>query len=72
MSGLGMISIPLSDPVEAEIISLKVKVGERVCKGSNLFSYKVKNETSTTLFKSQVVGVVREVFVKEGDHVHKQ
>ena len=57
---------------EAEILSIKVTADERVRKGSLLFSCRNRNEAAEAVIKSTVVGVVKEVVVKEGTCVTKQ
>ena len=57
---------------EVEITSLKVEEGERVCKGSALFSYRNRNEATDVVFKSSVVGVVKDVSIKTGTIATKQ
>ncbi len=63
------ISVPID---EVQITSLKVNEGERIRTGSILFSYKNRNEATDMIFKSSVVGVVRDITVKTGATVSKQ
>lgn len=63
--------IPINSPEDnTEVLSVKVAVGEQVRRGSTLFTYKTDDGNSAV--KSHLVGVVKEIAVKEGACINKQ
>lgn len=68
---LHTLSLPPSLPPKSSLLSLKVQVGDQVQKGTVMATYgaaEAEGEgSSATLFKSAMMGKVRDVLRMEGD-----
>lgn len=65
-----IVSISLPVSLEAVIVSLRVTKEERLRKGATICTYHLVNEESSLhTFKSPVMGIVRDVIVKENERV---